>query len=200
MPRSIPGTYGITPYDHFIHELYAIDRQKLKHLMIKDENDAPRWNIVDSGKMISSIEYIVDLDKMERTFAPADASIIRGDFAGILNYSVFGWVEGQENDSIQCVIETFSTWPVFSTLQPDTMMLKGRSVFNVNNYYTLADAQIFMGPGFHVKKYMGIVPLFIASYVEHGIEYLDDYGKQGMISLGILKAYFKELHFYIIPS
>jgi hypothetical protein len=53
----------------------------------------------------------------------------------------------------------------------------------------------FLGTNFRIKEFKAIVPLFIASYCQTGDEYLDDYGKQGMISMGILKEYFGEIPF-----
>ena len=66
---------------------------------------------------------------------------------------------------------------------------------SAENYYVLADGQTFLGPRFRVKEYKAIVPLFVASYCETNDEYLDDYGEQEMISMGILKDYFGELPF-----
>lgn len=194
MPRSIPGTYSITLYDHFIENLYAIDEMGKKHKMVKDENDAPRWYYSDTVTMIKSITYEVQVDNMEKKLPPADASAIRSDFAGILNYSVFGWIEGTENEHAQCTIETFADWPIFTTITPDVRPI-GQANFKIPNYYSLADAQIFMGPGFKVKEFKDIVPLYIVSYLQNDEQFLDDYGKQGIASLGILKDYFGEIPF-----
>ncbi|MEP7321253.1 MAG: hypothetical protein ABI761_05015 [Saprospiraceae bacterium] len=194
MPRSVPGTYSVTLYDHFIENLYAIDEMGKKHKMVKDENDAPRWYYSDTGTMIKSITYEVQVDNMEKKLPPADASAIRSDFAGILNYSVFGWIEGTENEHVQCTVETFTGWPIFTTTHPDARP-KGHTTFKTANYYSLADAQIFMGPGFKVKEFKGIVPLYIVSYSQNDEQFLDDYGKQGIASLGILNNYFGEIPF-----
>jgi predicted metalloprotease with PDZ domain len=195
MPRSVPGGYGIYDYDKFVDHPYAvtIDGQKLD--MIKDMNDAPRWVCKDTGIKISRIEYEVNLDKMERQLLASDASIVRPGFAGILNYSVFGWIDGMERQAAQCSVETFSKWPVFTTLAPSASMHTGSLRFNAESYYALADAQIFMGPNMKVKEFVGLVPLFIASYCQAKDEYLDDYAKQEIISMGILKDYFGELPF-----
>ncbi|MEO5581894.1 MAG: hypothetical protein ABIR66_04335 [Saprospiraceae bacterium] len=194
MPRSVPGTYSITMYDQFIENLYAIDEIGKKHAMNKDENDAPRWYYSDTTTRIRSIVYEVQVDNMEKKLTPADASAIRADFAGILNYSLLGWIEGTENEHVQCTIETFANWPIFTTINPDVNPA-GHTTFKTSNYYSLADAQIFMGPGFTVKEFKGIVPLYIVSYSQTGEQFLDDYGKQGIASLGILKDYFGEIPF-----
>ena len=195
MPRSIPGGYSNYIYDSFIEHLYVISNKGEKYLMIKDENDAPRWNYSDSGKQIIRIEYEINLDKMERKVLPGDASIVRPGFAGLLNYSVFGWIDGTEQQPVRCTIETFNQWPVFTTIHPSLSMQKGLIKFNTENYYTLADGQTFIGPRFRVKEFSGLVPLFIASYSQTDDEYLDDYGLQETMSMGILKDYFGELPF-----
>ena len=195
MPRSIPGGYGVYIYDKFIENIYSVSIDGKKKPMLKDENGAPRWYCTDTGKIISQVEYEVDLNKMERQVLPGDASIIRPGFAGILNYSVFGWIDGTEKQTVQCTIETFYQWPVFTTIHPSVSPAKGLLKFNTDNYYTLADGQIFIGPRFRLKEYTGIVPLFLASYCQTADEYLEDYAEQEMISMGILKDYFGELPF-----
>ena len=195
MPRSIPGGYGVYIYDKFIENIYSVSIDGKKKPMLKDENGAPRWYCTDTGKIISQVEYEVDLNKMERQVLPGDASIIRPGFAGILNYSVFGWIDGTEKQTVQCTIETFYQWPVFTTIHPSVSPAKGLLKFNTDNYYTLADGQIFIGPRFRLKEYKGIVPLLIASYCQTADEYLEDYAEQEMISMGILKDYFGELPF-----
>ncbi|MFI5187152.1 MAG: hypothetical protein ACHQF0_10530 [Chitinophagales bacterium] len=195
MPRSIPGAYSIINYDGFVEQLYAINSNGKKIAMIKDDNGAPRWYETDPGESIIRIEYEIDLRKMEKGLSPTDASIIRSGFAGILNYSIFGWIDETEQEPVQCTVQTFDQWPIFSTNQPSVSMPKGSLTFRTDNYYTLADGQILIGPGLRVKEFKGIVPLFIASYCETGDEYLDDYGKQGTMSLEILNNYFGELPF-----
>jgi predicted metalloprotease with PDZ domain len=196
MPRSIPGHYSSSgTYDKFIINLYAINSQGEKTAMRKDVNDAPRWYCNDTGKLISQVEYEVNLKKMERTLTPGDASVARPGFVGILNYSLFGWIDGTEKEPVQCTMETFEQWPIFTTIQPSASMTKGKLKFTTENYYTLADGQTFIGPRTRVKEFKGIVPLFVASYCETGDEYLDDYGIQGTKSTEILNDYFGELPF-----
>jgi predicted metalloprotease with PDZ domain len=195
MPRSVPGAYSITTYDRFIGNLHAITTTGEKILMKKNADDAPRWIANDSGKQISSIEYQVNVDDMERNLAASDASIIRRGFAGILNYSLFGWIEGTENQPLQLTVETFSSWPIFSTNQPTATPAKGSLTMLVENYYTLADGQVFLGPQFRVKEFKALVPLLIVTYCETSELFLDDYGQQGIISMGILNNYFGEIPF-----
>jgi predicted metalloprotease with PDZ domain len=195
MPRSVPGAYGISIYDQFVRNIYAITSDGKKHLMNKDRRDAPRWYYNDTGKLVYRIEYEMDLDRMERKIAPGDASILRPGFAGLLNYSILGWIDGKAEEAVQCSVETFSNWPIFSTNDPSLSLSKGYLTFSTTDFYALADGQLFLGDRFHVKEFKGIVPLFVASYCETADEYLDDYGKQELIAMGILKDYFGELPF-----
>jgi len=195
MPRSIPGGYDVFIYDRFIENINTISNDGKKSSMIKDVNDAPRWYCNDTGRQILRIEYEVNLDKMERRLAMGDASIIRPGFAGILNYSVLGWIDGTEQQPVLFTAETFSNWYIFATNQPASSPAKGTFSFKTANYYTLADGQLFFGTNFRIKEFKGLVPLFIASYCQTGDEYLDDYGKQGIISMEILKDYFGETPF-----
>ncbi len=195
MPRSIPGAYQIYTYDNYIENITAINSDGEKQVMVKDENDAPRWFCSDTSQKISRVEYEVNLDKMERHELPGDASVVRSGFAGLLNYSIFGWIDGTEKEPVQCTIETFDQWPIFSTIQPSATPEKGKLKFNTDNFYTLADGQTFMGPRFRVKEYKALVPLFVVSYCQTADEYLEDYAEQEKISMGILNNYFGELPF-----
>jgi predicted metalloprotease with PDZ domain len=191
MPRSIPGAYNMLKYDYFIEQPRATGFAGKTYPLVKNFNDAPRFTCSDSGAMINSINYEVNLYKMEhQLFTPTDASIIRPGFAGILNYSVFGWIDGTELEPVLCSIQTFGNWPIFSTLVPSTKLQWGRLEFATDNYYSLADGQTFLGPAFQVKEYKGLVPLFVASYSQTTPEYLDDYGWQETTSMEILKDYF----------
>ncbi|MCX6324399.1 MAG: hypothetical protein NTZ41_09370 [Sphingobacteriales bacterium] len=195
MPRSVPGAYSIINYDSFIEGLTVISSDGEKMAMPKNRNDAPRWTCTDTSKILHHIEYEIDLEKMERRLVSADASIVRPGFVGILNYSILGWIEGTEEQSATCSVTTIDQWPIFTTNEPRVQMAKGTLTFHAKNYYELADGQLFIGTQLHVKEFKGLVPLFIASYCQTGDEYLDDYGKQGTMSLEILNEYFGELPF-----
>ncbi len=195
MPRSIPGHYSISVYDHYVTNIYAFTQGGDAVEMTKSTDGAPRWNCSVQDQQITRIEYEVDLNTMERKSMLSETSMIRQGFVGILNYSVFGWIEGTERQPVHCMIRTFGSWPVFSTTQPTTQCKVGRLEFNTESYYTLADGQIFIGPEFRVKEFEGAVPLFIVSYCQTEDEWLDDYGLQGTKSLEILRDYFGELPF-----
>ncbi|MGB4771695.1 MAG: hypothetical protein WBP58_09555 [Chitinophagaceae bacterium] len=195
MPRSVPGAYSVIKYDDFVDHIGALNSSGELVKMHKDDNGAPRWYVIDTNKNITAIRYVVDLDKMEHQLECADASIVRPRFVGVLNYSILGWLEGTDRQPVKCTVRGVNQWPIFTTQQPSIPKGADSISFNVADYYTLADGQLFIGPGLRVKKYEGLVPLYIASYSQTGDEYLDDYGKQGMMSLEILKDYFGELPF-----
>ncbi len=195
MPRSIPGSYSISLYDQFVEEVYAITTGGQKIAMQEDGNDAPRWYCTDSTQRIHHISYRVNLRKMENRISLADASIIRSGFAGILNYSVFGWLDGTETEPVICTVSSFPGWSIFSSNVPSVNPAKETFRFQTDNYHTLADGQLFIGTRFKVKTYRGIAPLYVAAYCETGEEYLDDYGKQGISAMGILQEYFGEVPF-----
>jgi predicted metalloprotease with PDZ domain len=196
MPRSVPGAYNILLYDYFIGDIKARGSDGKNYKMEKDGNGAPRWSCTDSAVLISNISYEVNLEKMERQLlSPADASITRPGFAGLLNYSIFGWLAGTEQNPVQCRIQTIDGWPIFSTNAPAAEPAKGTFQFSADSYFTLADGQLFLGPAFRVKEYKGLVPLFIVAYSETDAEYLDDYGWQETTSMSILQEYFGSLPF-----
>jgi predicted metalloprotease with PDZ domain len=196
MPRSVPGNYAVTKYDDFVRNLEAIDAGVATRPFVKSGLGAPRWSCEDSGFTVKSISYDVDLKEMdEQLHAASDKSIIRPGFAGLLNYSILGWIEGFDRRPVTFSLETYIGWPIFSTLAPTGEPAKGHLELSAKDYYTLADAQTFIGPAFQVKGYKALVPLFVADYVEGPMEDLDGYAWQEAKSLEILKDYFGSLPF-----
>jgi predicted metalloprotease with PDZ domain len=195
MPRSIPGHYSATNYDQFVEALTAVSSSGERAAMVRDSTGAPRWSSDASNNGWAGVDYNVNFKRMEERLTPSDASIRRPGFAGIFNYSVFGWIDGTELERVECTVKTPDAWPIFTTERPSSALTKGSLTFPTGNYYELADGQIFIGPRFRLKQFEGPVPLFIVSYAETEDEYLDDYGKQGVMSMNILKEYFGELPF-----
>jgi predicted metalloprotease with PDZ domain len=196
IPRSAPGDYGETKYDLFIDNILAVSPAGTTRPLVKDEDGAPRWSLDDSGFIVKRLTYEVDIKKMEvQLHAASEKSLLRPGFAGLLNYSVFGWIDGDDRQPVRCTIHTFSSWPIFSTIAPNASPTKGNLEFETSDYYTLADAQTFIGPRFRVKEYKALVPLFIADYSETKQAELDNYGWMETRSMEILKDYFGELPF-----
>jgi predicted metalloprotease with PDZ domain len=196
MPRSVPGDYSINPFDAFVENIAAITANGERIPLIKNEFDAPRWASPGANtKPLARIEYEVNLEKMERKMPPGSSSVARRGFVGLLNYSVFGWIEGAEKQKVRCAVKAPDTWAIFSSNQPTAAPKKGEFSFEAASYHELADGQLFLGTAFQVKEFKGLTPLFVASYCQLGDEFLDDYGKQGVKSLEILKDYFGEIPF-----
>ncbi len=195
MPRCVPGSYNIILYDRFVRNITATGSNGHQVEMKKSELDAPRWNIPDSNISISSIRYSVDLAAMEHAInALSDFSVVRKNYAGILNYSVFGWIDGTEAQSVTCNVQTFNNWPVYSTLSPTENPGKGSFTFNAANYYELADGQTVLG-NFKVKKFQGLVPVYVVDYSETTQAFMDDMGWFGTNSVAVLNDYFGEIPF-----
>jgi predicted metalloprotease with PDZ domain len=176
MPRSVPGNYGIVKYDRFVRQLEAHGADGVSVPMIKSSYGAPRWKCSDSNFRVRSISYIIDLKKMDdELHAASDKSILRSGFAGILNYSVLGWIENHDREPVTCTITSFISWPIFSTLAPSATPVGGSLQLQAADYYALADAQTFLGPRFRVKAYSAPVPLFVVDYSEGATGQMDDY-------------------------
>jgi predicted metalloprotease with PDZ domain len=196
MPRSVPGNYSETKYDLFVKNVLAESPDGTTRPLVKDEDGAPRWSFDDSGFIVKRLTYEIDIKKMEvQLHAASDKSLLRPGFAGLLNYSVFGWIDGYDRRSVQCTIRTFASWPIFSTIVPTASPAKGNLEFGASDYYTLADAQTFLGPRFRVKEYKALVPLFIADFSETREADLDNYAWMETHSMEILKDYFGDLPF-----
>ncbi len=193
MPRSVPGAYSILLYDKYVKNIQASDGNGKVYPMAAHPDHAPRWK-AGEGPLYTGMQYEVDIRKMQEELGP-DASVIRPGYAGILNYSVFGWIEGREMERLTCRFSAFSGWPVFSTISPKEIPALNSETVSCSDYYQLADGQTMMGPAFQVKRFNGLVPLFVSSYADEGKEYLEDVGWWGLKSFEILKDYFGEIPF-----
>ena len=195
MPRSIPGTYTIANYDQFIVDPIGMDAEGRTFPLSKLTNGAPRWVCADSQARISVVQYQVDIARMEAANQPSDASLLRPGFAGLLLYSVLGWVEGFDSLPIRFSVRTFTGWPAFCTLEPSDHPTRGSLSLDVADYPTLADAQLYLGPAFRVKRFGGEVPFYVAAFGQSGTEDLDNYGWMGVSCMRLLKDYFGMLPF-----
>ena len=193
MPRSVPGAYSILFYDRYVKNIRAEDASGKTYPMKHHPDNAPKWK-ADSGMNYTGMSYEVDIRKMQDDLG-SDASVIRLGYIGILNYSVFGWIEGREAEPVNCRFLAIEGWPVYSTISPKEMPSKGNETVSCSNYYQLADGQTMMGPAFQVKKFAGLVPLYVSSYADEGKEYLGDVGWWGVESMKILKDYFGDIPF-----
>ncbi|MBI1750190.1 MAG: hypothetical protein HY234_15525 [Acidobacteria bacterium] len=165
MPRAVPMGYGEQPYDRFVGEVKAYGAAN-EALPVKRE-EGPRWILGKAGAKLRRVAYEVDLERMEReVLSGGDASKVRPGYVGLLGYSVFAYVEGQEEEPLRLRAEGPSDWPVFSTLAPAVPPASGSVTAEVANFYALADSQIVMGPNTTIEKIDSAVPLFLVTYSE----------------------------------
>lgn len=168
VPRAVPMGYSQQPYDRFVSDVSAeaADGPGGTPLAVERE-DGPRWRLGAPGARLRSVSYRVDLARMEREILGAsDSSRARPLYVGLLGYSVFGYLEGQETRPIRLEVEAPPGWPVFTTLAPAAPPPLGRAAATAADFYALADAQLAMGPELRVARLAGRVPLFLSAYAE----------------------------------
>jgi predicted metalloprotease with PDZ domain len=165
MPRAIPMGYGEQPYDRFVENLRAYGAGD--QVLAVERTDGPRWTLGKAGAKLRRVAYDVDLARMEReVLNGGDASKVRPKYAGLLGYSVFAYIEGQEDKPIRLRVDGPKDWPVFSTLAPAAPPANGSVTAEAADFYALADSQIVMGPAVVFAKLDGPVPLFVTTYSE----------------------------------
>jgi predicted metalloprotease with PDZ domain len=199
MPRSVPGGYAQRPYDPFVANVRGFPTAGAP-VKVSREDLGPRWAIGRQGEQVSRVEYDVDVGRMEREiFAASDTSKIREGYAGLLGYSIFAFIEGQENRPIDLEVSPPMKWSFFSTLEPSlqgwtaetSLVTEGfkTGAAHAADYYALADSQIMMGPKLQVREIDGRVRLFVVAYSE-GEEDLTLDGALACEALDKVIAYF----------
>ena len=182
MPRAIPMGYGEQPYDKYVRELRAASGADVPFRVERESTDlaatdkaAPRWRLdppAVPGATLERIEYAVDLAAMEREILGAsDASKVRPGYVGLLGYSVFGYIEGYENEPLQLEVTAPADWPVFTTLAPKAPADTGATKAYAGDFYALADSQILLGPNLNLRRTDAEVPLFVAIYAEGAVDH-----------------------------
>jgi predicted metalloprotease with PDZ domain len=165
IPRAIPSGYVQQFYDRYVEDVAgrATDGTVLR----TEREDGPRWRVGSDNNKIKSIEYNVDLARLEREILSAsDTSKARADYVGLLGYSVFGYLEGFDNIPIRLEVSAPEGWPVFTTLAPKAPADTSKIVAVAKNFYALADSQVAMGPKLRVQQLDSQIPLFLLSYAE----------------------------------
>ena len=164
MPRAIPSGYTLQYYDRFVKNLRATSPSG-KALKI-DRESGPRWRIGE-GATLAKIEYDVDIAAMEQNiYEAADASKVRDGYIGLLGYSVFAYLEGEESKPVTLKVKMPGGWPVFSTLAPSSSPTASELTVRTNDFFALADSQIAAGPRVQIRKLKARVPLFLIAYLE----------------------------------
>jgi predicted metalloprotease with PDZ domain len=165
IPRAVPMGYSQQLYDRYVSDVSARGTDSVP--MNVERKDGSRWQIGTTGARVRQINYRVDLARMERELLSAtDSSRARSGYAGILGYSVFGYLEGWEGRAVRLEVEAPADWPVFTTLAPVAPPARGRTTADAPDFYTLADSQVTMGPGLTVTRLESRVPLYLSAYAE----------------------------------
>jgi predicted metalloprotease with PDZ domain len=123
-----------------------------------------------------------------------ESSKIRKDYVGFLGYSVFGYIDGLQQVSVNLQVDGPGDWPVLSTLDPRATVPKGTAKARAANYGILADSQVVMGPGVQFRELHGKIDLLMAVYAE-GDEDVDAEGKMAREALDRVQEYFGDTPF-----
>jgi predicted metalloprotease with PDZ domain len=194
IPRSYPGGYSFVAYDDFVEEMRAFSPDG-KSIECRKDADGPRWAIGHEGERISTIEYQVNVSRMEdRLRDSVESSKVRKDYVGLLGYSVFGYIDGMEQSPITLQVDGPGDWPVLSTLDPHATAPKGTTKALAANYDILADSQAVMGPGVQFRELTGKIDLLMAVYSE-GDEDVDAESKLAREALDRVQGYFGDTPF-----
>jgi len=189
MPRNYPGGYNLVLYDGFVEDIHA---KSVNHTAIEvtKEGFGPRWRLGEPGDTIATIDYWVDLRRMEQELHSAvDSSKVRSGYLGILGYSVFGYLDGFQDKPIDLRVVAPKDWPILTSLSPSLPAPKGTASATAPSYYALADSQVLGGPDLQVRSLPGKIPLILAVYAEGE----DDITLEGQVAreaLDRIQAYF----------
>ncbi|WNH10443.1 hypothetical protein [Thalassobellus suaedae] len=105
IPRSAPGTYILTNYIAFIDDVvgYTTSGKQLPGMI----GDGSFFTFEESNDLLNKVSYTVDIQKMEIDLLDASTSSkARKDYMGLFGYSVFGFIEGLETDTVNLTINT----------------------------------------------------------------------------------------------
>jgi predicted metalloprotease with PDZ domain len=194
IPRTYPGGYSFVPYDDFVENVTALSPEG-RSIGCKKDADGPRWTIGQSGETIARIEYHVNVGRMEDQLrASVESSKVREGYAGLLGYSVFGYIDSLEQSPITLRVEAPANWPVLSTLDPPGTVPTGAATGRAVNYSTLADSQVVMGPGVQARRLPGKIDLLMAVYSE-GEEDIAAESKFAREALDRVQQYFGDTPF-----
>lgn len=199
MPRTYPGGYAQIPYDEFVTQVRA-RRADGAPVAVDRDPDAPRWLLGRTGEGIGSIDYVIDVARMEATLHDAvSTSKRRAGYLGLLGYSVFAYLDGFTDGKIRLRIEAPAGWPVVSTLRPQLPAPTGALDVVAADYYELADSQILMGPRLSLARFDGAIGLYVAIYAEGSVDAVLE-GRLAREALDRVQAYFGDtpIHGYTV--
>jgi predicted metalloprotease with PDZ domain len=164
-PRAIPMGYGEQPFDSFVSSVKASAPDGSS--LAVERGEGPRWLLGSSDSTVVRVEYEVDIARMEEEIlAASDTSKVRAGYMSLLGYSVFGYVEGLEENDIRLDLDLPESWPLLTTLAPRYPLAKGRGSATADSFYALADSQIVAGPKLAVRALETRPPAYFALYAE----------------------------------
>ena len=189
IPRSGPGTYDLTNYLAFVSEVKGYTQSG--NVIDGQVSIGSYFTFGDENEPLKRVSYQVDVRKMEADLLGGFASSkLRDNYLGILGYSVFGFIEGQQERPIVLEINTAADWPIFSTLRPSVNRKKGKDLYDVDSFALLADAQFLLGGDVQIHKVQEArIPLYVATYAETPID-MKEIGRRGQLSLSGLADFF----------
>jgi len=194
IPRSYPGGYSFVPYDSFVEDVHAFSPDS-KTIACKKDADGPRWAIGQGSEKIARIEYRVNVGRMEdRLRDSVESSKIRKNYVGLLGYSVFGYIDGLQQASVNLQVDGPGDWPVLSTLDPRAIVQKRTVKTQAASYDVLADSQVVMGPGVQFRELPGKIDLLVAVYAERD-EDVDAESRLAREALDRVQEYFGDTPF-----
>ncbi len=165
IPRAIPMGYGEQPFDRFVSSVAAMGPDGGK--LAVERSEGPRWLLGAADSRVARIEYEVDISRMEQeVLAASDTSKARPGYLSLLGYSVFGYVEGLEEERVRLEIDLPESWPLLSTLAPRLPLPRGRDSAAAPSFYALADSQLVAGPSLEVRQVATRPPAYFALYAE----------------------------------
>jgi predicted metalloprotease with PDZ domain len=164
-PRAIPMGYGEQPFDRFVSPVAATDRDG--SILPVEREEGPRWLVGSSDTTVARVEYEVDIQRMEaEILAASDTSKVRPGYLSLLGYSIFGYIEGLEENGVRLDLDLPESWPLLATLAPSHPLPVGRASASAANFYALADSQIVAGPKLQVTPLDTRPPAYFALYSE----------------------------------
>jgi len=194
IPRSYPGGYSFVAYDGFVEDVHAFSPDG-KSIECRKDANGPRWAIGQGIERIARIEYRVNVARMEyRLRDSVESSKIRKNYVGLLGYSVFGYIDGLQQASVDLQVDGPEDWPVLTTLDPRATVQKGTAKAQAATYDVLADSQVVMGTGVQFRELPGKIDLLVAVYAE-GDEDVDAECRLAREALDRVQEYFGDTPF-----
>ncbi len=167
IPRNYPGGYSRVPYDRFVEDVRATAPGGDGRIGVTKGEYGPRWDLGTAGQRVARVEYDVDLGRMEQELLEAvETSKVRPGYAGVLGYSVFGYIDGLERGPAELTVVAPDGWPAMTTLNPVLPAPRGTAAGRAPNFDVLADSQVLMGPDLQLRRLDGAIPLVLAVYAE----------------------------------